>query len=130
MNRVTIADRLVSVERYVAIGEAHLGRLRDLISELEGRGHSADEARDLLRLLEETHALHVAHRDRLRDQLDTVAEPGRSTLEIERALPREPAATDKTFRHEMAGFKRERNLSALLILAALASIAVLGVACM
>lgn len=127
MNRVMIADRLILAERYVATGESHLTRLRDLISGLEGRGYSADEARDLLRLLEETHALHVAHRDRLREQLDAAAEPYRSTLEIEFAFPREPAAADDNSRHEARYFKRGSNLPTVLVLAALASIAVLSV---
>jgi hypothetical protein len=130
MNRVTIAGRLALAERRVAAGEEHLGRQRGLISELERHGRSADQARDLLRVLEDTHALHVAHRDRLRKQLGAAAEPHRSALEIERAVFGGPTATRETSRDYAVGLKRGSNLPMALILAALASIAVLGVTLM
>lgn len=56
-------QHLAQTEGYVALGEHHLGRQRELVSELERDGHDTTEARRLLQ------ALHAADRDRLRNEL-------------------------------------------------------------
>lgn len=65
------------VERHVIEGERHLADQRARIARFD-RLHlqkAADEARDLLRLFEATQSLHVAHRDRLRAELQLRGTP-------------------------------------------------------
>ena len=69
MDRAQLAEHLAQAERHVSLGEAHLQRQRILVTELERTGADAGEARRLLANLEEMQSLHVADRDRLRDEL-------------------------------------------------------------
>jgi len=62
-------EHLAQAERHVAQGELHLIRQREIIDELERGGHDTASARDLLLKLEETQALHIADRDRIRAEL-------------------------------------------------------------
>ena len=59
---------LAEAERHVAEGEALVARQRDLIRKLERDGHGTRAARLFLKSLEETQALHIADRDRVRAQ--------------------------------------------------------------
>jgi hypothetical protein len=60
---------LAMAERYVVDGERHVDRQRELIGELKRDGHDTVLATQLLRSLEESQALHIADRDRLRKVL-------------------------------------------------------------
>ncbi len=59
-----LLKQLQEAERYVAEGEDNLRRQRQLIAELEGGGHDASVAKDLLTLFERIQAVHVGARDR------------------------------------------------------------------
>jgi hypothetical protein len=71
MDRTVIEANLAQAEAHVALGEKHISRQREIIAEMERDGHDAvaANARDLLRLFVELQAEHVAHRDRLRNEL-------------------------------------------------------------
>jgi hypothetical protein len=71
MDRARLAEHLAQAERHVVLGEAHLQRQRVIVTELERAGADTGEARRLLANLEEMQTLHVADRDRLRDELGT-----------------------------------------------------------
>jgi hypothetical protein len=66
MDRQMIADHLELAERHVSQGALHLEKQRQIIATLIEGGHDVRQAKDLLSVLEETQALHVADRDRLR----------------------------------------------------------------
>jgi hypothetical protein len=82
MDKALMRRHLAQAERHVAEGEAHLARQRELIRKLERDGHGTRAARLFLRSLEETQALHLADRERIR----------RECRRAERAI-RMPAAT-------------------------------------
>ena len=69
MDKALIAHHLVQAEDHVIQSITHLLRQREIVGELERHGQDASPAKDFLRLLQETHALHVQHRDRLKQQL-------------------------------------------------------------
>jgi hypothetical protein len=69
MNRATIEEHLALAERHVSEGERHVSRQRELIAQLERDGHDATQAHDLLLQFEELQEMHLADRDRLRDEL-------------------------------------------------------------
>ena len=69
MDETMLRRHLARAERHVAEGEVHLARQRELIRKLERDGHGSRAARRFLRSLEETQALHVADRDRVRAEL-------------------------------------------------------------
>jgi len=62
-------EHLAQAERHVAQGQQHVTRQRRVIAELECDGHDAKAARQLLKQFEEMLALHIADRDRLREEL-------------------------------------------------------------
>jgi hypothetical protein len=78
MDRVAISAQLATAERHVVEGQDHIDRQREIVARLEraGRGHSwtAKLARDLLRTLEITQRVHVAHYDQLRSLMDQRSE--------------------------------------------------------
>ena len=68
-----IRDHLAQAERHAAEGASRVARQREIIQRLVKGGHDATEARELLRQMEETQALHVAGRERLRRELSDSA---------------------------------------------------------
>ena len=64
-----IEDHLALAERHVADGERHVARQKRLVYELERDGHDVTQAVTLVSTFEDTQALHVADRDRLREEL-------------------------------------------------------------
>lgn len=62
-------EHLAQAERHVTLGETHIAKQRAIVAELERDGHDARIARDLLDQLEQMQDLHVADRDRLREDL-------------------------------------------------------------
>jgi hypothetical protein len=77
MDAFRIAELLVEIEKHVVLGEGHITRQREIIAELERRGHPTVSANRLLCLFLETQELHIAHRDRLLKEL-ALSEAGRS----------------------------------------------------
>lgn len=69
MDKTAIERDLARVEHHVRQGEQIIARQRDIITGLERGGHDTAQAKTLLGQLEETQALHVGHRERLRRQL-------------------------------------------------------------
>jgi hypothetical protein len=72
MDHATLQAHLAEAERHVAEGKQHIVRQREVLRELERDAHAdaAPRARELLAKLEETLALHIAGRDRLRKQFE------------------------------------------------------------
>jgi hypothetical protein len=70
MDRSLLEQMLAQSREHVARGEEHLARQRLLIDELERDGHDSSQAWHVLRTLEETQSMHVAHRDRLLRQIE------------------------------------------------------------
>jgi len=70
MNNAIWKQNFVKAEQAVAGGDRHITRQKQLIAELERDGHDGEAARALLVQFESTQALHIAHRDRLRRQLE------------------------------------------------------------
>jgi hypothetical protein len=69
MDREMLAAHLAMAERHVRLGEKHIGRQMGIIARLEKRGYDASEVWALMWRLEELQQLHVAHRDRLKREL-------------------------------------------------------------
>lgn len=94
MDRLTVLNNLSTTERLVTQGEAHLESQRRIIARLERDGHPTEKARKLLRLFEETQALRVADRDRLREELGkTPARSGGGECAKRRVSPIKLTAT-------------------------------------
>jgi hypothetical protein len=69
IDRAMWQEHLAQAERHVVQGEGHIAKQRAIVAELERDGHDARIARDLLDQLEQMQELHVADRDRLREEL-------------------------------------------------------------
>jgi hypothetical protein len=69
MDRAMLQDRLAAAERHVSEAERHVANQREHVSQLEREGHETGHAKRLLEQLEEVLAIHVAERDRLREEL-------------------------------------------------------------
>jgi hypothetical protein len=71
MDRASLERFLTQTEGHVALGERHIARQQQIVSQLQRAGHEPDRgmAEALLSVLEESQELHVAHRDRLRREL-------------------------------------------------------------
>ena len=69
MDRAMILDHLAQSREQVALGEKHIARQHEIISELDRDGHGTTEARALLVQFEEMQVEHVKHRDRLEKEL-------------------------------------------------------------
>jgi hypothetical protein len=72
MDKATLEQHLALAEEHVAKSQKHIARQQELVAELERHGHTrvAEEARRLLTQFLELNVLHVAHRDRLKQELD------------------------------------------------------------
>jgi hypothetical protein len=68
MDRAMIEKHLAQAEQHVADGERHITRQRQIIAELERDDHDAGSAKELLTIFEETQAIHIADRDRLKEE--------------------------------------------------------------
>ena len=69
IDRVLLEDHLTMAERHVAQGERHVARQRELVAQLERRGHDTLSAKELVVQFQELEELHIADRDRLRHEL-------------------------------------------------------------
>jgi hypothetical protein len=71
-----VRKHLILAEQHVSRGEELLERQRALIRELERDGHDVRNAYKLLVQLERTQTLHIEDRDRLRDEIASLAPSG------------------------------------------------------
>ena len=69
MDHALLEELLAKAEWHVTKGQHILGRQRELVEELERKGHSATKARALLVEFEKLHWLHVDERERIRLEL-------------------------------------------------------------
>jgi len=69
MNRDSTLEHLAQVEKQVEIGDTLLAETRARIQDRLGDGLDVSEAEATLALLEQTQALRIADRDRLRHEL-------------------------------------------------------------
>jgi hypothetical protein len=69
MDRETLRTLLARAEEHVAEGERRIERQRQIISDRRRDGHETLKAEAFLRILEETHELHVATVTLLREQV-------------------------------------------------------------
>jgi len=72
MDRATILKHLEGAHQHVAEGATNVAQQREVIAELEHDGRDAKLARELLRVLEDRLAAHIAVRNRLEGNLRTV----------------------------------------------------------
>ena len=70
MDREFLEKALVQAERHVTHGEATLARQRATLAALERNGHNVALAKECLYVFEESQRLHVADRDRFREDLE------------------------------------------------------------
>lgn len=72
--RAVLERHLAQAEGHVALGERHIARQTEIVTELERDGHEAvaQQARALLKTFLITQATHVQDRDRLRAELDAL----------------------------------------------------------
>ena len=69
MDRTLLEAHLAQARRHIALGQEHLARQKQIVHELERDGHSVSEAKQLLDLFRDLQAMHVAHRDRLLEEI-------------------------------------------------------------
>jgi hypothetical protein len=69
MDRDALLYHLAQAERHIALGEERICRQRDLIASLERGGYDLTLARNLLHTYEQSQALHLADRARIRSAL-------------------------------------------------------------
>jgi hypothetical protein len=72
INRALTLEHLEQAEKHVEIGDTLLAETRARIQERLDHGLDVTEAQATLALLEQTQALRVADRDRLRRELDSL----------------------------------------------------------
>ena len=60
---------LAQAEGHVVEGMGHIARQQGIVADLKARGQDITQAEQFLDRLEQTQALHLAHRDRLRREL-------------------------------------------------------------
>lgn len=70
LNIATLRDHLAMTNRHIASGNRVVTRQRQLIEHLEADGHDTRAALTSLARLEDLLALHLAHRDRLINELE------------------------------------------------------------
>lgn len=63
---VETAPDFALVEEHVALAECHVARQKEIVAEFRRAGHSTALAETLLAAFEQTLAMHLDHRDRMR----------------------------------------------------------------
>ena len=69
MDTQLLRQRLEEAERHVDEGKRLLRKQCQIILELEIDGHDSSRARALLHTLEQTQIMHIADRDRIREEM-------------------------------------------------------------
>jgi hypothetical protein len=73
VDRDLALQHLAKAEQHVVDGERHVRNQRQIVVQREQRGGDPAEPKRLLALFEEVQAMHVAHRDRLADEVSRSA---------------------------------------------------------
>ena len=94
-----IEKHLAQAEQHVADGERHITRQRQIIAELERDRHDAGSAKELLTIFEETQAIHIADRDRLKEEARIADQ--QQFAQLGRALARVIGAGDGVARRQL-----------------------------
>ncbi|MBB4191882.1 hypothetical protein GGE45_001389 [Rhizobium aethiopicum] len=85
MDRAIVKKHLEQALEHVALGGQHIARQREIVAELTNRGTDVTEAIRLLTNFEESQVMHVAHLERLKEELrecDEKHQAGRSRLAL------------------------------------------------
>jgi len=69
VNQEMLQRHLQQAEAHVAMGAEHVRQQRERLSQLERHGHDTFRTRALLAQFEDLQDMHIAHRDRLLQQL-------------------------------------------------------------
>lgn len=69
-----VEAHLAEAERHVLLGERLVTEQRQRAVELERDGLRVEQARSLLRLFKEIQEMHLAHREKVRKELDELRE--------------------------------------------------------
>jgi hypothetical protein len=69
MDRQMVEDHLQEAEQHVALGKLHIARQRQIIADLQYKGHDSTRALELLATLEDLQKSHEASRDRATAEL-------------------------------------------------------------
>jgi len=72
MNREMMLAHLAMAEKNVALSNRHIERQEELFAELDRDGHDTSMALDLLATFRRSQAQHIAHRDFLLKELQSV----------------------------------------------------------
>ena len=76
MDRATIERHLANVKVHVVLGAEHIAKQQKFVSELDPDSGNLAEARRFLDNLISAQALHVAHRDKLLNEVRTMPREG------------------------------------------------------
>jgi hypothetical protein len=68
-DRAMLERHLAQAERHVSDGEHTVARQREIVAKLVKDGHDSRMAQELLTQFEQSQAIHVADRDRIRSEL-------------------------------------------------------------
>jgi chromosome segregation ATPase len=80
MNREQTLQHLAEAEDHVAIGMEHIGRQREIVTQLEREGRDVAQARALLEQFEQLQEMHVTDRDRLLRSLQELREDNHASV--------------------------------------------------
>jgi hypothetical protein len=69
MDPASLVEHLALADTHIEEGERRIEQLRKRIAVMERSGRDTPKSRDLLRALQQTQTLHIAHRDRLRNEV-------------------------------------------------------------
>ena len=69
MDREQLTEHLAQAERHIEQSYEHIARQSELVTRLQRDGHETSEAKRLLAEFEELLKIHIAGRDRLREEL-------------------------------------------------------------
>lgn len=79
---LNVADRaryekhLAMAQKHIAMDERNIARQRELVKKFEPYGPVSKQAKALLAQFEALHAMHIADRDRLKQELSEVEQTG------------------------------------------------------
>lgn len=75
-DRAPYEKHLAMAQEHIAMDERDIARQRELVKKLEPYGPVSEQAKALLAQFEALHAMHIADRDRLKQELSEVEQTG------------------------------------------------------
>jgi len=70
MDRAMLLEHLALAEEHIQLGSQHIARQQQIIEQLEAHGRNTFEARRMLQNFEDAHAPSLAHRGRIKTELE------------------------------------------------------------